>query len=1315
MTDSPLDQGIQAAQANQRERARALLARAVKEEPENAQAWLWLSAVVEDDWHKLYCLRRVQRIDPGDQTAARGIKALAARLEAPRGEEREAAPLPVAECRLPAERVKPRQPAALEEGRSAAPLSPGSRSLLSIGTFAAQRLLFGLVVLLAISFLSYMGLEMARGTPLRGALAHALQRTVFYLGRLSRGDLGMSAAGGVTRALVPMSEIVADTLSKSAGLLAVSLIVATFVGVALGIWAAKHRHTGWSLVTLMTSIVGVSLPSFFAALLLQMALIRWTRTFGRPLLPVGGFGWDKRIILPALVLAARPIAQIARVTSVSVGQFLDRDFVRTAYSKGLAERVVMNRHVIRNAAIPILTTAGVSLRFSLSSLPVVEFFFSWPGTGFTLLRAIARRDDDLTVTLVLCLGILFIGANLLLEIAYRLLDPRLRGRVAQAEQREREGMIGIVRSALAGLWDWIANAPLWQRFARSRIQHVPAPSPFQAALARRGIEIDTDPQVYQAERRRAWFRGTVSNLPFVIGTVLVVLLLIVFVFGPGLAPYSPYTTRGLTYRDGELTVPPFAPDETYPWGTDPLGRDISSLVLAGAQQTLLLVITVVSARMLVGAVTGALAGWLNGSWVDRALLRAAEIIAAFPALLLAMTLILALGIRQGLRPFVIALCFVGWGEIMQFVRGEVMVVRVRPFIESAVATGLRTPRILLSHILPNLLPALISIAALEMGAVLMLLGELGFVGIFIGGGAFAELDIAGSPYHYSDVPEWGALLSNIRLYARAYPWTALYPALAFFVSILGFNLFGEGVRRMVETVGVRFTRLVNRYTIIGTILLALAVGWVRGNTGALVSYRRQAAAFDGQRAMAHVQALAEPAMEGRALHTDGLDAAAAYIVQQFRSLGLQPAGEDLGYLQNRSRSCEILDAVPQLALEGQREGWVYRRDYVEYPGNYRNRGQASGRVRFVATGDLSGTRAFSGMFYRALEGRDYADEVLMVFSPRDVPYVGSIPRQGILVVAEEGQDLRRRYTLSSRDPVWYMFGTGREIGQDSPMMWIDEAVADRLLEGTGRTVTDLRLVADKLEQDEVFDLPTESIVSLEVEGTAQDRIPVQHVIGHLPGLSSSQYGGIDNQTVVVLAQYDNPPPTPDEALYPGANDNASGVAMMMEVVRTMQASGYQPYRTFLFVAYSGEGLEGGERVSPSDVSKFLQAKHGFSANLDVEAIVHLRGVGAGEGAALVLSASGSRRLSGLFERAAGQMDVRSRPARDAVDISIVFEEKSARESGQEAPEISLSWDGWESTSRLPTDAVEAISADRLEQSGRALTLALMILGRELQY
>jgi hypothetical protein len=712
--------------------------------------------------------------------------------------------------------------------------------------------------------------------------------------------------------------------------------------------------------------------------------------------------------------------------------------------------------------------------------------------------------------------------------------------------------------------------------------------------------------------------------------------------------------------------------------------------------------------MVVGIVLGALAGWLNGSWVDRLLLRLAEIIAAFPTLLLAMILILALGIRQGLRPFIIALAFVGWGEIMQFVRGEVFTLRSKPFIESAVAVGLRTPRIILSHVLPNLASALISIAALEMGAVLMLLGELGFIGIFIGGGAFAELEYMGPLYHYSDVPEWGALLSNVRTYARGYPWMAVYPSLAFFVAILGFNLFGEGVRRMVESVGVGITRLINRYTLALALLAVLGIGWVRGNTGATAVYRQQASAFDGQRALAHVQALADPGMDDRALGTPGMQAAADYIARQFEDLGLQAAGEDFSYFQTRDRAYETLDTIPRLVIEDKGPPLVYRQDYVEYPaGRDRNMGQAQGKVRFLTMGDLT-----SGLWgdYPLLKNKDFSDEILLVLSARDASYLQEVPRGGVLVVAEDAGELGRRYTLSARDPHWTSFG-GRPSGKDTPMLWISEATADRLLKGTGYTVADLRRRAEELSRDEMMNLPVETGVSIDVQGTGHEKVPVRNVIGHMPGLSAE----LDDQLIVVLAHYDNPPPTPDGEPYPAANDNASGVAVMLETIRAMREAGYQPYKTILFVAYSGEGLEGGEWVSRPEISKLLQAKYGFSTAFDLEAVVTLRGLGAGRGDGLVLSAGGSTRLADLFEASARRMGVKASRAEDTVDISIVFEDKSYVEGGQEAPNIRMSWEGWEATSRLPADTLETISKDKLERAGRVLALALMTMGRETQY
>ena len=172
---------------------------------------------------------------------------------------------------------------------------------------------------------------------------------------------------------------------------------------------------------------------------------------------------------------------------------------------------------------------------------------------------------------------------------------------------------------------------------------------------------------------------------------------------------------------------------------------------------------------------------------------------------------------------------------------------------------------------------------------------------------------------------------------------------------------------------------------------------------------------------------------------------------------------------------------------------------------------------------------------------------------------------------------------------------------------------------------------------------------------------------------------------------------------------------MLEAVRAMRESGYEPYRTFLFVAYSAEGLEGGEWVYPPDVDRFLDAKKGFRSSFDIEAVVDVRGVGAGDGEGVVISAGGSARLADLFEESARRMDVKARRGGEAVDISIVFEEMSRYASGQEAPKVGLHWEGWEVTSRRSEDTVASLSREKLEDAGRVVSLALMTLGRELEY
>lgn len=303
-----------------------------------------------------------------------------------------------------------------------------------MGRFVLRRLGAILLISLAIIFFCALGIQMMRQSSggvgraqFFTLIGRAARDTRVYISSLLRGNLGaVWRARGRSRVAVPVTTVLVDTYVKSMGLLFYSLLFAAAVGVAAGTLAAYWEGSILSSGVLTATLLGVSLPTFFTALLLQVLEITWYQRTGVRLVPVGGFGWDAHVILPALVLGARPLAQLARVTCISMSEAAHQDYVRTAWAKGLPARQIWGNHVLPNASVSILTALGISVRFSLGSLPVVEYFFGWPGLGATLLTAIRMRQVTLVITLALALGLTFMLVNLLLELAYRLLDPRMR-------------------------------------------------------------------------------------------------------------------------------------------------------------------------------------------------------------------------------------------------------------------------------------------------------------------------------------------------------------------------------------------------------------------------------------------------------------------------------------------------------------------------------------------------------------------------------------------------------------------------------------------------------------------------------------------------------------------------------------------------------------------------------------------------------------------------------------------------------------------------------------------------------------------------
>ena len=284
-----------------------------------------------------------------------------------------------------------------------------------------------------IVFAAHMGLRMSGNSEvaqpsydLRKQGLYALKATRDTLSDVLRGDLGTVRS---ERGPVPVKDYVAEAYANSMGLLAAAVLVAACLGTALGILAAVANRRVVSLALLAVTVLGISTPSFFAGVLLQVGELYYLRAFGRRLVSIAGFGWDlEHMLLPLLVLAARPLAYLTRATYVSMEHVLTEDYVRTAFAKGLALPTTVLRHALRNVAVPVLTAIGVSVRFSLSSLPVVEFLFAWPGLGRNLLFAISERQTSLVVALASALGLTLLALNLVLDLLYYIIDPRVRER-----------------------------------------------------------------------------------------------------------------------------------------------------------------------------------------------------------------------------------------------------------------------------------------------------------------------------------------------------------------------------------------------------------------------------------------------------------------------------------------------------------------------------------------------------------------------------------------------------------------------------------------------------------------------------------------------------------------------------------------------------------------------------------------------------------------------------------------------------------------------------------------------------------------------
>ena len=294
-----------------------------------------------------------------------------------------------------------------------------------------------------------------------------------------------------------------------------------------------------------------------------------------------------------------------------------------------------------------------------------------------------------------------------------------------------------------------------------------APGAHRDSLDAAGRKVTSTAWLAAGRQEESILHQLVRDRAAVVGLVIIMLLAALALAAPLIAPHDP-AAQHLHERLA-------APNLTFPLGTDNLGRCLLSRLLYGARVSLAAATAASLLVLLIGVSVGAIAGYAGG-WVDMAIMRVVDLLLAFPLLILALAITGFIGV--GMSSVLVGVVSVWWASYARIVRGLVLSLRERPFVEAARAMGASPARIIIRHLLPNVIPSIIVLATLELGSLLLVISGLNFLGLGV----------------QPPTPEWGAMLNDGRPFLLSAPQLMIYPGLAISLAVLGFNLLGDGLR-----------------------------------------------------------------------------------------------------------------------------------------------------------------------------------------------------------------------------------------------------------------------------------------------------------------------------------------------------------------------------------------------------------------------------------------------------------------------------------------------------------------------------------------
>ncbi|MHC6180358.1 ABC transporter permease [Clostridium sp. JNZ X4-2] len=314
-----------------------------------------------------------------------------------------------------------------------------------MGNYIVRRILISIPVLIGVTIISFVIINMAPGSPLDKMIDPHLTaadiaarkaalglngplyvRYLSWLGNVLHGNLGYSLTS-----FQPVSQIIGQRIFPTFLLMAAALVIGFVIAIPLGILSATRQYSKLDYIATTGSLIGISVPTFFLSL-----VFIYIFALKLKLLPSGGMitlGQNngfldvlKHLILPAVVLGVNEAGTLVRYVRSSMLEVLDQDYLRTARSKGLKESIVINRHAFKNAMLPIITVTGLEIVTLLGGSVVTEQVFQWPGIGQLTISSVMSRDYTTLMGLILFGTLVVIVANLLIDIIYSIVDPRIR-------------------------------------------------------------------------------------------------------------------------------------------------------------------------------------------------------------------------------------------------------------------------------------------------------------------------------------------------------------------------------------------------------------------------------------------------------------------------------------------------------------------------------------------------------------------------------------------------------------------------------------------------------------------------------------------------------------------------------------------------------------------------------------------------------------------------------------------------------------------------------------------------------------------------